>query len=998
MVGEPADGWDFWRDFHGPNAGYVLELYEQFRADPRAVDTSARALFERLPPPAALAGPFPSMADRTPDSSAATGQPGAPIPDPDLVAATGRLASSIREYGHLAARLDPLGSEPAGDPELEPETHGLREEQLTGIPPTAVAGPVVAGADNAREVIDRLRRIYCGTTGYDYDQVQNATERVWLRDAAETERYRPPQDPINERALLDRLSEVGAFERFLHRQFPGRTRFSVEGTGMLIPMLDEIIGAAAEAGTRALLIGMAHRGRLNVLAHVLRKPHREILAEFRAPLPRTGVSRSDTSGQAFSGDVTYHLGARRAIQAGQRVTMAVTLAPNPSHLEYVNPVVEGMARAADERRDQPGPPLQDETASLPLLIHGDAAFPGQGVAAETLNLSRLPGYRTGGTIHIIVNNQLGFTVEPRHGRSTLYASDLAKGFEIPIVHVNADDPEACIAAARLAHAYREQFHKDFMIDLIGYRRWGHNEGDDPTLTQPKMYAQIAAHPTVRELWAAELVRRRAVTEDEVAAILARYTQELQGALAEVQSQEAGGLRPSPPEPVREGGADGVTTGDGATATLAQSLPRQEPVPLATLAGLNESLCTLPHGFTIHPRLERFALRPRRDAFQPGAQGEQRSVDWGHAELLAFATILAEGIPIRITGQDSERGTFSQRHAVLHDYNTGEPYIPLQRLPAARASFEVRDSPLSENAAVGFEYGYSVQAPDAFVLWEAQYGDFINSAQVIVDQFIVSARAKWGQRPSLVLLLPHGYEGHGPEHSSGRLERFLELAAEDNIRVANCTTAAQYFHLLRRQGAALRGDARPLIVMTPKSLLRHPLAASPVGALADEAGFLPVLDDPFFATRPREGVRRLILCSGKVYVDLASDARREQTPSLALVRLEELYPFPEGLLVSTLAAYPGLEDVVWVQEEPRNMGAWTFVQPRAQGTLEGRGLALRYVGRAERVSPAEGSPGRHAAEQARIIDAVYAGLDGGEEGPTAAGQAVVSPARTGAGAD
>ncbi|MDQ3700072.1 MAG: thiamine pyrophosphate-dependent enzyme, partial [Chloroflexota bacterium] len=607
LLGEAADERDFWQGFHGPNAGYALELYERFRADASAVDAATRALFERLPPP-----PSGQLLAVAPPA-------GAPAADPDLVAAAGRLATSIREYGHLAARLDPLGSPPTGDPELDPVTHGLREEQLDSIPAAAISGAPAATAENAHEAISRLRRIYCGTTGYDYDQVQDAEERTWLRDAAETERFRPPNDPINDLALLERLSEVGAFERFLHRQFPGRTRFSIEGTGMLIPMLDEIIGAAAESGTRALLIGMAHRGRLNVLAHVLRKPHQEILAQFRTPSPLAGISRSDTSGQAFSGDVTYHLGARRAIGQGERVQLAVTLAPNPSHLEYVDPVVEGMARAADERRDQPGPPVQDETGSLALLIHGDAAFPAQGVVAETLNLSRLPGYRTGGTVHIIVNNQLGFTVSPEAGRSTLYASDLAKGFEIPIVHVNADDPEACIAAARLAHAYRDRFHKDFMIDLIGYRRWGHNEGDDPSLTQPTMYAKISTHPTVRELWAAELVRRGVVTEADVATVLASYTKELQAALAEVQvqetrSQDATSARvaavPADTAPPTAGTdrADGVSAPE---RPAEPALPAAGPpaVSLAVLSDLNATLTALPPGFTPHPRLERLVLNP-----------------------------------------------------------------------------------------------------------------------------------------------------------------------------------------------------------------------------------------------------------------------------------------------------------------------------------------------------------------------------------------------------
>jgi 2-oxoglutarate dehydrogenase E1 component len=610
-----------------------------------------------------------------------------------------------------------------------------------------------------------------------------------------------------------------------------------------------------------------------------------------------------------------------------------------------------------------------------VLIHGDAAFPGQGIVAETLNLSRLPGYRTGGTLHIVVNNQLGFTAEPRDARSTLYASDLAKGFEIPIIHVNADDPEACIAAARIAHGYREQFHKDVLVDLVGYRRWGHNEGDDPSFTQPRLYALIARHPTVRELFAAELVRRGVVSEPQVAELLATHTAALQQALSAVNARLAA-------DTATESGAGQPEAGP---EPVERSSPRGElaPRPLSTgverawLEEANGALYTVPPGFALHPRLER-PMQRRRGAFDDPAPGTESpvAVDWGQAESLAFAAILRDGTPIRLTGQDCRRGTFSQRHAVLFDYHTGAPHTPLHHVPGGRASFEVVDSPVTEAAVLGFEYGYSVQAPDALVLWEAQYGDFVNGAQVIVDQFATSARAKWGQEPSLVLLLPHGYEGQGPEHSSARLERFVQAAAEDNIRVANCTTASQYFHLLRRQAALLHRDPRPLVVMTPKSLLRHPLAASSPEELDVGTAFQPVLDDPFIAPpghlEPEE-VCRLALCSGKVYVDLASAPEREAAPALAIVRLEELYPFPEEELARVLARYLAVEDVVWVQEEPQNMGAWAFIGPRLDSLLAPRGLRLRYIGRPERASPSEGAPAWHAAEQARIVAETYDGL-------------------------
>ncbi len=977
-----------WEDLGSVNRAYASDAYERFVQDAAAVDAPLRAFFEAAGPPPAWVDGSPGP-DRESNGDPRAGS-GTLTPAPlqgangagqaaELVAAVGELAAAIREYGHLAARLDPLaGTSPSNvgyaDPELDPATHGLSDADLARLPAAAVklAGTTAQGLVTAKDAIEALRRIYCGTTAYDYDQVQDGRERAWLRDAAEQGWFGPPADPVNPHAILDRLSEVGAFERFLQRTFPGQTRFSIEGTGMLIPILDEIIGAAAEADIRSVLIGMAHRGRLNVLAHVLGKPHVEILEEFKHPSPRPGISWSGGSGEAFSGDVKYHLGHRRAVYSGQRVEMQVTLAPNPSHLEYVNPVVEGMSRAAGERRDRPGPPEQDPAVSLPVLIHGDAAFPGQGIVAETLNLSRLPGYSTGGTIHIIVNNQLGFTAEPGDVRSTLYASDLAKGFEIPIVHVNADDPEACIAAARLAHAYREEFHKDFLIDLIGYRRWGHNEGDDPSMTQPQMYARIAKHPTVRELWGNEMVRRGLVSQEQVEALLASRTAELQEAMRQVNERlerEPGDASAAPStqtvEPLRrhesaaEAGADPAEVETG--------------VPLEQLRAMHESLFAVPAGFTPHPRVDRLTMQPRRAAFSAEAG---RGVDWGHGEALACASILADGTPIRLTGQDSERGTFGQRHAVLHDYATGQKHTPLQRLPQARASFEIRDSPLSEGAVVGFEFGYSVQAPEALVLWEAQYGDFVNSAQVMIDQFVVSARTKWAQEPSLVLLLPHGYEGQGPEHSSARLERFLELAAEGNIRVANCTTAAQYFHLLRRQARLLRDLPRPLVVMTPKSLLRHPLAFSPLAELGQGTRFQPVLDDPFFAgerVAQRGDVRRAVLCSGKVYVDLAASEARASAPQLAIIRVEQLYRFPSRTIERVLAGYPRLEDVAWLQEEPQNMGAWTFVVPRLQAVLAARTLPLRYIGRPERASPSEGTPAWHAAEQARIVADAFAGL-------------------------
>ncbi|HZY56856.1 MAG TPA: 2-oxoglutarate dehydrogenase E1 component, partial [Rubrobacteraceae bacterium] len=623
----------------------------------------------------------------------------------------------------------------------------------------------------------------------------------------------------------------------------GQKRFSVEGVDMLVPMLNLIVGSAADKGTPEVVLGMAHRGRLNVLAHVLDKPYSKIFGEFQQPDRGEKSAVADLLGEAWVGDVKYHLGIRGFQLADEEADQEVliNLAPNPSHLEHVNPVIEGMARAAQENRDEPGPPRQDEEASLPVLIHGDAAFMGEGVVAETLNLYRLPGYKTGGTIHIITNNQLGFTTEEQDARSTTYASDLAKGYEVPVIHVNADDPEACLMAARFAYAYRERFRKDFVIDLIGYRRFGHNEGDEPAYTQPIMYEKIRSHPSVREIWAKELEKRGVISEDEAEAM----AEEIRDQMEEI--------REKPDDEVVE---EELVTDEPYTPLV--EVP-ETAVSAERLAELNKALLERPEGFNVNRKLERLFQKNRGEL-----DGDGGGIAWAHAEALAFASLLEDGVPIRLTGQDTERGTFSQRHSILHDVENGESYVPLQNIPQARASFAVHNSPLSEIAVMGFEYGYTLNAREALVLWEAQYGDFANVGQPMIDQFIVSGQAKWGQTSGLVMLLPHGYEGQGPEHSSARLERFLQLAANDNLRVANCTTAAQYFHLLRAQ-AALRDHQRPLIIMSPKSLLRHPLAASKLEEFT-EGKFRPVLDDEEMR-ESAESAERLILCSGRIYTEL-----------------------------------------------------------------------------------------------------------------------------------
>jgi 2-oxoglutarate dehydrogenase E1 component len=869
-----------------------------------------------------------------------------PLPAVEKLMGVVNLASAIREYGHLAATIDPLGlSNPPGDPSLELESYGLNEAELRQLPATLVGGPAAEGKASAFEAIAELRAVYCATTGYDYDHLRLPEEREWLRQTAESRRFRPPNLPLDTLALLERLNQIEAFELFLHRIFPGKTRFSIEGLDMMVPMLDVLVGDAAENGIYTILLGMAHRGRLNVLAHVLRKPYEQILAEFRDSAGRGSVAREYLG---WTGDVKYHAGARYILDDNDEETIdpVVSMAPNPSHLEHVNPVVAGMARAAGTHADRPGRPQFDHQVVLPVLIHGDASFPAQGIVAETLNLQRLRGYRIGGTIHIIANNQIGFTTSQWEGRSTLYASDLAKGFKNPIVHVNADDPVACIEAAHLALAYRQNFQSDFVIDLVGYRRYGHNEGDEPRFTQPRMYHVIDQHPTVRQLWADTLIKEGQISDEQADTLLQAHFDNLN----EIYQSLPPGLPPTL-EPQLEPPPGGA----------ARSV--QTAVPAGQLVELNDALLALPDGFDPGSKMLR-AMKRRHGIFE---DDQAATVDWATAESLALGSILADGIPVRLTGEDVERGTFSHRHAVLRDETTSAVYIPLQSIPQAQAAFEVRNSPLSENAAIGFEYGYNIQTPDRLVIWEAQYGDFINGAQAIIDEFLVSGHAKWEQTPSLVLLLPHGYEGQGPDHSTGRLERFLQLAAETNIRIANPTTAAQYFHLLRRQAALLETDPLPLIVMTPKSLLRHPLVYSSLHDLA-EGRWQPVIDDPQTQETP-DAVERLILCSGKVYVDLISDKRRENNQRLAIVRVEQLYRLPTAELNELFHRYTNAHEVVWLQEEPENAGAWEFVQPRLRKLIDGR-YPLRLISRPRRASPAEGSSATHARNQARLIERAY----------------------------
>jgi 2-oxoglutarate dehydrogenase E1 component len=843
------------------------------------------------------------------------------------------LLKAYRTHGHLAARLDPLGSEPEGDPALDPESVGLTPELMRRIP-SRILRTYVPGATLA-DSLPHLRETYCGTIAYEIEHISSHRQRTWLREKIESGAYRSPLTNEESRTLLRRLTEVDSLERFMHKAYLGQKQFSIEGLDMTVPMIDEIIYLSGANGARAVVIGMAHRGRLNVLAHNLGRAYDSIFREFEGA---SSIEAITTIPQGGTGDVKYHHGAEGSYELPSGNSVQVRLESNPSHLEYVGPVVEGATRALQTNRQGSHARL-DNDAAIPIVLHGDAAFPGQGVVAETLNLQALDGYTVGGTLHLIQNNQVGFTTDPDDSRSTRWASDLAKGFDVPIIHVNADDVAACIAAVRLAFAYRQEFGHDVLIDLIGYRRFGHNEADEPAYTQPEMSATIKKKQPVRDLYAEQLVAQGVLTKEEADALAASTW--------DVLSQAHRSMKAA----IAAGGAEQPT--GGYELDRSPSPDVTTAVPIDELRKLNDDLIRVPEGFTVHPKLVR-QLDRRRDSIGPDG-----GIDWAQGEGLAYASLLTQGTPVRLTGQDAERGTFSHRHLVLHDAKTGHRVSPIQSLPGARAPMELHNSPLSEIACLGFEYGYSMEAPDSLVLWEAQFGDFANSAQVIIDQFIVSALSKWGQSTRLTLLLPHGYEGSGPEHSSGRLERFLQLAAEGNIRVANLTTPAQYFHLIRRQ--ALVAKARPLVIMTPKSLLRLPQATSRIEHLAD-GRFFPVLAEPRI---DEEKVTRLILCSGKIYYDLKGHATREGNETVAITRVELLYPFPQAQILEEITRYPNLREVLWVQEEPRNMGARAHMSPRLLHILP-RDLEFGYVGRPERASPGEGYPAAHTLEQNRII--------------------------------
>jgi len=846
------------------------------------------------------------------------------------VAAGMSILSSYRRHGHLAATLDPLGAQPQGDPALDWHNYALTPSVMSAVPASILRTKL--RGDTLADVVSELRRTYGSTIAYEVEHIANTEQREWLRDYIESGSHFVQLEPERARVVLDRLTKVETFERYLRKTYLGSKTFSIEGLDSMVPMLEELIALLAHDGVESVVLGMAHRGRLATIAHVVNRPYEEILAEFEA----ADLRGDDEGASDVTGDVKYHHGAN-GIYRAPAGPVAVALANNPSHLEAVDGVVEGRTRALQTNHDTPVATLATGRAA-PILIHGDAAFSAQGIVAEVLNLQALEGYATGGTLHIIANNQVGFTTDPSDARSTRYASDLAKGFDVPIVHVNADDVDACMAAVHLAIDFRRRFGHDVIIDLIGYRRFGHNETDEPAYTQPDMYDRIKRHPTVRELYSQKLIAQGIVTAEDVSAMLATATAKITAAHETVKSGVWTHVGPVPPK------------GEGKLATLATQVDR------AALLAWNDQLTRVPPGFTVHPKLVR-QLERRQAAFTN--EGE---FDWGLAEELAFASLLSEGTPIRLTGQDSQRGTFSHRHLVFHDAKTNATFAPIQHLADARASMEVYNSPLSEYACLGFEYGYAVELPQALVLWEAQFGDFENGAQIIIDQFIAAGQAKWGETSRLVLLLPHGYEGAGPEHSSARIERFLQLSAEGNVQVANCSTAAQYFHLLRLQARQPR--ALPLVIFTPKSLLRMKAASGTFEELTSGA-FQPLIDDARFTER-RAAVERVLLCSGKIYYDLVAHADYARMTKTAIVRVELLSPLPVNEILDVLGAYPNLSAVAWVQEEPKNMGARAHVRRRIIERLPSGITDVAYFGRPWRASPSEGYGGAHAVEQERIV--------------------------------
>ena len=892
--------------FNRANAEYIEQIYEQYQQDPGSVEEPWRIYF---------AG-FEAAGGR---AFTSTGVP--------LTIGLHKLVHAYRDLGHFVADLDPLGRPRPPQRLLDLSQFNISEADLDRVVGKADFCGQTDGT--IRDLLNKLRETYCRTIGVEFVNISDEQQRQWLCQRMEPILNRPAFSPEESRAILFQLVAAEEFEQWCHRKWPTTKRFSLEGSDALIPMLNMIVDDGAAIGMQEICIGMAHRGRLNVLAHVLNKPYEVLLSEFEG----TNVHQ-DSQGD---GDVKYHLGYANDRPTAQGETIHIGLSPNPSHLELIDPVVEGIVRCKQEYRSD-----TDRTKVIPLLIHGDASFTGQGIVLETLDLSELPGWRTGGTIHVIVNNQVGFTTDPEEGRFTPYPTDVAKAIQAPIFHVNGDDPEAVVHAAKMAVEFRKEFKVDVMIDLWCYRRHGHNEVDEPSFTQPLMYQQIAQHKSVRELYSAKLLQEGKITQQELDEMKKVARERLDKA-----GEAAKEFRPRPRTAQMNNLWRGFTR-------VPADWNAKTTVPAETLIRIAESAASLPEGFTPHMKLGRL-MSQRLDAVRSG-----EAIDWGCGEMLALGSLLLEGTPIRFTGQDAQRGTFSHRHAVLHDYKTGEKYIPLNHLSDKQAALTIMNTMLSELAVVGFEYGFSSGDPRNLVIWEAQFGDFVNGAQPIIDQCISVAESKWQLMNGMVMLLPHGFEGQGPEHSNAYLERFLSLCAEENMQVCVPTRPSQLFHALRRQ--VHRPFRKPLIMMTPKSLLRYAPSWSRLRDFT-EAGYQFVLDDP--SGPDREAVTRVLFCSGKVFYSVAAARDKASVRNVAIVRVEQLYPFPKKEIQSILARYNKAQEVCWVQEEPRNRGAWQFMEDRLRDMLPDPAV-LRYFGRDEAASPATGSFKAHEHEEQELI--------------------------------
>ncbi|MCE7786612.1 2-oxoglutarate dehydrogenase E1 component [Staphylococcus xylosus] len=913
----------------GANLGYVLDLYDIYLNDPSAVPEDLQVLFSTI-----KNGEANITTNNEGQSNITKGD--------STIKRVMRLIDNIRQYGHLLADIYPVNRPKRENvPKLTIEDFNLDKATLESISAGIVSDHFKDIYDNAYEAIVRMEKRYKGPIAFEYTHINNNRERVWLKRRIETP-YKATLNDNQKIELFKNLAHVEGFEKYLHKNFVGAKRFSIEGVDTLVPMLQQTMRIASDEGIQNIQIGMAHRGRLNVLTHVLEKPYEMMISEFMHTdpmkfLPEDG-SLELTSG--WSGDVKYHLGGVKTTQS-YGIKQKISLANNPSHLEIVSPVVLGKTRANQDTTDKPGSVTTEFIKSMPILIHGDAAYPGQGINFEAMNLGNLDGYSTGGSLHIITNNRIGFTTEPQDGRSTTYSSDVAKGYDVPIMHVNADNVEATIEAIEIAMAFRKEFHKDVVIDLVGYRRYGHNEMDEPSITNPLPYHEIRKHESVEILYGKQLVNDSIISEDEMNNIIDEVQKTLRAAHDKIDKND----KMDNPEMQRP-------------ESLAEPIQNDDSeLSFEQLKEINDAMLTYPSNFNVLKKLNK-VLEKRKEPFE----SEDGLVDWAQAEQLAFATITQNGTPIRLTGQDSERGTFSHRHAVLHDPETGEQYVPLHNVPDQKATFEVRNSPLSEAAVVGFEYGYNVQNKSCMTIWEAQYGDFSNMAQMIFDNFLFSSRAKWGERSGLTLFLPHSFEGQGPEHSSARLERFLQLAGENNSTIVNLSSSSNYFHLLRAQAANLGTQSmRPLVVMSPKSLLRNKTVADPISKFTS-GKFEPILPED----HDKASVKKVVLASGKMFIDLKEYLAKNPNDSILIVAVERLYPFPADEINALLNELPNLENVAWVQEEPKNQGAWSFVYPYLKELTTDK-YDLSYHGRIQRSAPAEGDGEIHKLVQNMIIE-------------------------------